>query len=70
MEKENLVAEVPEKEFGFGISHGSPRLVINGVNRRYMDFHATRKAEEKAIEEFKAQMAKKFKPLNEFMQKE
>jgi len=64
------VAEVSEKEFEFGISHGSTRSVINGVNRRYMDFHAIKKAEEKAVDEFKARIAKKFKPLDEFTQKE
>lgn len=60
------VKETSDKEFELGISHGSTRSVINGVNTHYMDFHATRKAEEKAINEFKAQIAKKFKPLNEF----
>jgi len=64
------VTGISEKEFKFRISHGSIRSIINGVNRCYMDFHATKKAEKKAVEEFKARFAKRFKTLNEFTQKE
>lgn len=60
------VTKLPDKEFELGIPHGSTRSVIKRVNRHYMDFHATQKAEDKAVTEFKARIAKKFKPLNEF----
>jgi hypothetical protein len=60
------VSKLLDKEFELGISHGSTRSVINGVNRHYMDFHATQKAEDKAVNEFKAETAKKYRALNEF----
>jgi hypothetical protein len=60
------VSELADKEFELGISHRSTRSVINGVNRNYMNYHATRKAEEKAVSEYQARIAKKFKRLNEF----
>lgn len=59
-------SDISAKEFEFGIAHRSTKSVINGVKKQYRNFYAIKKAEEKALEEFKRRISKKFKTLEEF----
>jgi hypothetical protein len=59
-------SDLETKQFELAVKKATVRSMIEDVRERYIDYHATRKSEEKALERFETDRSKLVKKLEDF----